>query len=181
MKVKIQNYIFSVSQKKVTFIDYPSIRLDSILLVTNVTRHTIIYNFADDSALGSVLTNVLTLTADLTGMLDTDKLQIFYETDDIAATDSSSQSMLSALYWIKRIAKILEPISVQDSNNRQRVVVESAASVAITAFSPTISNVTTVGTVSNLGLIANIDPRYSMTDQARVAYNTGPRANIKVS
>lgn len=181
MKIKVQNYTFNAATKKVTLTDYSNIRLDSLLLITNVTRNVIIYNFADDSCGGTVSGNQVTLAADLTNMQNTDKLQIFYESDDIAITDNTGQSIFSAIGWLKRIAKLLEPLSIQDSNNRQRVVVDSAAAVSITAFSPTISNVTTVGTVSNLGLIANVDPRYGMTDQARTAYNSGIRANIKTS
>jgi hypothetical protein len=40
---------------KITFTDYPVISLDSMLLVTNVTSNTIIYNFADNSLGGVVL------------------------------------------------------------------------------------------------------------------------------
>jgi len=178
MKVKIQNYTFNVAQKKVTLTDYSNIRLDSLLLITNVTKNVIIYNFADDTCGGTVATNQVTLIADLTGMLNTDKLQIFYETDDIAITDNTGQSIFSAIGWLKRIAKLLEPLGTQDSANRQKVAIDSSIALSISSL-PTLSNVTTVATVNNLGLIANVDPRFGMVDQARVAYNTGIRANLK--
>lgn len=179
MKIKVQNYTFVVSTKKVTLTDYSIIRLDSLLLITNVTRNIIIYNFADDTCGGTVSTNQLTLAADLTGMLNTDKLQIFYETDDVAVTDNTGQSIFSAIGWLKRIAKLLEPLSTQDSNNRQRVIVDNSGGIAISSL-PTVS-VSTVSTVTNLATIANVDPRFGMVDQARVAYNTGIRANIKIT
>ncbi len=79
MKRLITNYTFLPSQRKVIFNDYNSITLEGILLITNVTRGEIIYNFADPNKGGTVSGNVLTLTYDTTQMSATDKLQIFYD------------------------------------------------------------------------------------------------------
>jgi hypothetical protein len=81
MKTKINNYTFDASAQTVTFTDYATIRLDGILLVINTTDNIIIYNFADPTKGGTVLTNVLTLVYDTTEMSDADKLLIYY--DDI--------------------------------------------------------------------------------------------------
>jgi len=78
-KVKIDNYSFDASEKKITFTDYTTIRLDSILLITNATDNVIIFNFSDATKSGTVATNVLTLTYSTTSMSDTDKLLIYYE------------------------------------------------------------------------------------------------------
>ena len=86
MKIKINNYSFDASGKTIAFTDYTSINLDGILLVTNVTRNIIIYNFASPAKGGTVSDNVLSLTYDTTAMSDGDKLQIFYE-DGVAGTD----------------------------------------------------------------------------------------------
>ena len=59
MKVQVKNYTFNKTAKTVTFTDYISIDLDSILLITNVTSNVIIYNFAIHSLGGTVLNNVL--------------------------------------------------------------------------------------------------------------------------
>ena len=45
MKVLIDNYVFDPALKRVTFSDYPSIELERVLLVTNVSINEIIYNF----------------------------------------------------------------------------------------------------------------------------------------
>lgn len=87
MKQQIQNYTFDASAKTVTFTDYTSIRLDSVLLITNVTDNIIIYNFADSG--GTAAGNVLTLDYDTSAMSDTDELQIFYDTDAVPATVAS--------------------------------------------------------------------------------------------
>jgi len=79
MKNKIDNYTFDASAKTITFTDYTTIRLDGILLITNVTDNVIIYNFADPTKGGSVLTNVLTLAYNTTTMDDGDKLLIYYD------------------------------------------------------------------------------------------------------
>jgi len=54
MKILIQNYTFDKTAKTVTFTDYSSIRLDSLLLITNVTSNVIIYNFASPALGGAV-------------------------------------------------------------------------------------------------------------------------------
>jgi len=79
MKTKIENYSFNKTAKTVTFTDFPVINLNSVLLITNVTRNIILYNFADPTKGGSVVNNVLTLLWDTTEMEDLDNLQIFYE------------------------------------------------------------------------------------------------------
>ncbi len=79
MKILIKNYSFSAVEKKVTFVDYASIDLEGILLITNVTSNIIIYNFANPAKGGSVVGNVLTLDFDTTAMSNTDELQIFYD------------------------------------------------------------------------------------------------------
>jgi hypothetical protein len=79
MKTKVINYTFDKSAKTVTFTDYTTIRLDSVLLVVNATDNIIIYNFADPALGGTVGTNILTLTYDTSSMANTDKLLIYYD------------------------------------------------------------------------------------------------------
>ena len=71
----------------------------------------------------------------------------------------------------KRIAKIVEPISVQDAQQRQKVVVEGISS-------GTITTVTTVSTVSNTQSMGGVDYRYQIIDQARSTYSNSIRNNI---
>lgn len=97
MKVQILNYQFNKTAKTVTFTDYTTIRLDSILLITNVTDNIIVYNFADPLLGGTVTNNVLTLTYNTSAMDDTDKLQIFYDDGDIQPANSELQTTLNSL------------------------------------------------------------------------------------
>lgn len=174
MKKLIENYTFNPSTKEVVFLDYTTINLERILIITNVTSNTIIYNFANSLQGGTVSDNILTLNYNTSNMSNTDKLQIYYETIDTPASEETLQLLLNmaqntdnSVQLLKRMLKILEPISTQDSSQRQRVAVE------------TIANMSTVTTVSNLNAVAGIDYRWLIIDQARNAYANGIRGNIQ--
>ena len=92
MKIKINNYTFNKTNKTVTFTDYTTIRLDGLLLITNVTRNIIIYNFANPLLGGTVTNNVVTLVYDTTSMVNTDALQIYY--DDAYTNPATDESIL---------------------------------------------------------------------------------------
>ena len=89
MKTLVTNYTFSAAAKQVTLTDYPSIRLDQILLITNVTDNIIIYNFADPTAGGTLAGNVLTLGYNTAAMSDSDRLQIFIDDYVVPSTEAS--------------------------------------------------------------------------------------------
>jgi len=79
MKQLIKNYSFDKTAKTVTFSDFSSIRLDRVLLITNVTANVVIYQFNDPALGGTASTNVLTLTFNTSGMSNSDDLQIIYD------------------------------------------------------------------------------------------------------
>ena len=177
MKIKVQNYTFNVAQKKVTFLDYSILRLDSLLLITNVTRNVIIYNFADTEAGATISGNVVTLKADLTGMLNTDQLQIFYESEDTPATEITMLDLGASLHWLKRIADLVEPLATQDSASRVRVAIDS-----FTHNGGTLPvSIASLPTISNLQNIGGVDYRWPIFDNARAVYAAGVRANLKFS
>ena len=94
MKIRIDNYSFDASEKKVTFLDYAAIEHAGILLIVNVTDNVIIYNFADPTLGGTVATNVVTLTYDTTSMDDADKLLVYY---DDAKSDNAAVAVTTTL------------------------------------------------------------------------------------
>ena len=161
MKIKLDNYTFNPVAKTVTFTDYASLDLSDVILITNVTDGTIIFNFASPNLVGSVVANVLTLNYDTTSMSSTDKLAIYL---DDAYTPSSDE----ALVLLRRMVKLMEPLAVQDSAQRQRVTIDAMSGVTL----PTVT------TVSNLAGLGGVDPRFQFIDQARNAYANGIRANI---
>ena len=89
MKTLVTNYTFSASARQVTLTNYPFLKLDQILLITNVTDNVIIYNFADPTAGGTLAGNVLTLLYNTTSMSDSDRLQIFIDDYTVPATEAS--------------------------------------------------------------------------------------------
>jgi hypothetical protein len=118
------SYTFNPGAKTVTFSGLArAITLSNILLITNVTRNTIIYNFAD-TATGATNfnNNTLTLTYDTTSHSASDVLQIFL---DVESKDESLHDLL------RRMNKILESNSVVDLNQRQRITIDAIRSSAI--------------------------------------------------
>ena len=84
MKQIIKNYTFNASARTVTFGDFAAISLDRLLLITNVSSNTIIYQFNSAALGGTAAGNILTLTYNTGSMNNADKLQIIY---DCAAGD----------------------------------------------------------------------------------------------
>lgn len=112
------SYTFDKTSKTVTFSGLrQSITLSNILLITNVTANTIIYNFAD-STKGAVsfTNNVLTLDYDTSSMANSDVLQIFL---DVPSSEESLHDLL------RRMNKLLESNAVVDNRLRQRVTIDA--------------------------------------------------------
>jgi hypothetical protein len=66
---------------------------------------------------------------------------------------------------LRRMVKLMEPLAVQDAQQRQKVFVESIVTV-------------TVGNVSNISALGGVDPRFQFIDQARNAFANGIRQNL---
>ena len=140
------SYTFDPSAKTITFSGLgQSIDLQNILLITNTTANTIIYNFADSSS-GAVSfsNNVLTLDYNTTSMASTDKLQIYV---DVPAYEESLHDLL------RRMNKLLESNAVVDNRLRQKVVIEAigtnlAAPTEVNATIPVSGSVFISGTAS---------------------------------
>lgn len=102
MKQIIKNYSFDKTAGTVTFSDFASISLDRLLLITNVTTNSVIYQFNESTLGGSVSGNVVTLTSPTNAMHDSDKLQIIYDCAsgdplyDASSTASSIQGNVAA-------------------------------------------------------------------------------------
>jgi CRISPR/Cas system endoribonuclease Cas6 (RAMP superfamily) len=140
-------YTFNPTAKTVTFSGLSQqITLANILLITNVTANTIIYNFAS-STTGAVsfVNNVLTLDYDTTSMSATDVLQIYID------VESYEESLATLL---RRMNKLLESNAVVDSRLRQKVVIEAigtnlAAPTEVNGTIPVSGTVTATANVNN--------------------------------
>lgn len=150
MKQLITNYSFNKTAKTVTINGFSSaIALDQLLLITNVTRNTIIYSFADP-LLGGTITgtnpSVLTLTYDTSAMDDADRLQIFMD----VAIDYGSGNLTSTGTQRVVLANDQNPI------NGYTIPIYSG-----TTYQP--SNATTTSYAASLVVKASAGALYSVT------------------
>lgn len=143
MKKLIEKYVFDPAQKNVVFNDYENIELERVLLITNVTKNIIIYNFANPLAGAQVLNNnILHLQYDTSTMSNTDKLQIFYEEDTLAATEVTQENLFDLMYSVFSSLKDLSSIltTIQSGSVRTSVVnspnvnVTNTPNVAVTSI-----------------------------------------------
>jgi hypothetical protein len=146
MKVLFENYGFNAVSKQITFNTSSSISLDQLLVITNVTRNIIIYNFADPSAGGSITNNVLTLTYNTTAMADGDILQIFLDNTLTPASDEMLQSIQDQTEMLGRMVKLLEPSARANSSGLQQVDVAASSGTILNAALSTYygGNVSTI-------------------------------------
>jgi hypothetical protein len=79
MKQIIRNYSFNKSTGTITFSDFAAISLDRVLLITNVTANTVLYQFNEPTLGGTAAGNVLTLVRATANMNNGDRLQIIYD------------------------------------------------------------------------------------------------------
>ena len=143
----VGGYIFNPAAKTITFtgLQY-TITLANILLITNTTANTIIYNFADSTnGAVSFASNVLTLDYNTASMNATDVLQIYI---DVESYEESIATLL------RRMNKLLESNAVVDSKLRQRVTIEaigannSSNPTELNTTIPVSGSVTVSGTVT---------------------------------
>jgi hypothetical protein len=171
-------YTFNPTAKTVTFSGLSQqITLANILLITNVTANTIIYNFAS-STTGAVsfVNNVLTLDYDTTSMSATDVLQIYID------VESYEESLATLL---RRMNKLLESNAVVDSRLRQKVVIEAIgtnlaaptevnASIPVNFSATPTVNATVSNNVSSQVAPASSSNPYSYSTQSIGLIMEGP-------
>ena len=166
----VGGYIFNPAAKTITFtgLQY-TITLANILLITNTTANTIIYNFADSTnGAVSFASNVLTLDYNTASMNATDVLQIYID------VESYEESLATLL---RRMNKLLESNAVVDSKLRQRVTIEAigtanaANSTEVNATIPVSGTVTASGNMNNQVLPNSSSNPYSMSAATNAASN----------
>jgi hypothetical protein len=157
----VGGYIFDPAAKTVTFtgLQY-TITLANILLITNTTANTIIYNFADSTnGAVSFANNVLTLDYNSVSMNATDALQIYID------VESYEESLATLL---RRMNKLLESNAVVDSKLRQRVTIEAIG--ANNSSNPTELN-TTIPVSGTVTATANVNNAVTATTFNNSAVN----------
>ena len=165
----------------------PTLGLEQILIITNVTRNVIIYNFADAAAGEAAYSNnVLTLQFNTSSHSASDVLQAFVDVPEASYPLSSVANRTDNLIvMLSRIVKLLESNAVVDSAQRQRVAIDAAIPTGANvigavniAASQTLANVTTVATVSNVTATAGMD-REQYINIAKQTYRQSIRSNLE--
>lgn len=187
MKKLVSNYSFSAATKQITLSDYTSIDLESLLLITNVSNNTIIYNFAGQGKGATISGNVLTLDYDTTSMSNTDDLQVFIDDGESPATNSALETIDLLL---TQLLKRSESLAVVDTAQRQRVVVEGSSNLTIPTvtvngnnsnFRPVDSgNNTIFDTNSTIGFtrMYAVPDIWRTIEMARQTYQQAIRSNL---
>ena len=176
MKVLFQDYTFNALAKTITFNTTDTVRLENVLLITNVTDNVIISNFADPTLGGTIINNVLTLTYNTTGTSNTDSLQIYLDLYGTPATEETLSILKDQNDLLRRIIQVLNPLATQDSAQRQRITIDS-----VVGNISVVPNGGTISTISNIVAYGSVDPRFQFTDAARLTYAQGIRRNLQFS
>jgi hypothetical protein len=129
MKKLVSNYSFNAASKQITLPDYTTLDLESLLLITNVTTNTIIYNFAGQGKGATISNNILTLDFDTTSMSNLDQLQIYIDDGLSPAANATIEELTRAFEdnnaFLRRILQALTPVANMDASQRLRVAVDS--------------------------------------------------------
>lgn len=157
-------YLFKTASNTISFSNLETpITLANILLITNVTANTIIYNFAD-STKGAVSFNGTDLVLDYntSSMASTDILQIYVDTpgSDTTLLRSIKTSMQSPPGYDKASGRY-----------KDTVILESGTVT-------TVNTVTTCSTLSNITSIGGLSAERLLYNQNATAWQVTIRARI---
>jgi hypothetical protein len=134
----------------------PVLGLHQLLIVTNVTRNVIVYNFADpDAGEAAYSNNVLTLTADTATQSASDVLQVFVDVADPLAVEAGNQSTLNMLL-VRLVNMLMAPLGYSKDLQRYRGtnIIESGTVTTVTTVT-TASSLTNFGALSTERLVLN--------------------------
>jgi hypothetical protein len=158
------SYTFNKVAKTVT-ITLPSgnVKLEGLLLITDTTNNTIIYQFSDATKGATLSGNVFTLTYDTNtaSFANTDKLQIFYYDEQFI-----SQQMNDMAVSLSQILKSLQRPNYLETGLYSRTKGYGGYLDTITAVSA-VNTLLTLGTTSRF-LEDQINPTRSTTWQLAV-------------
>ena len=166
MKTLIDSYTFNPSSRQIVLNEDVQIKIEQILLITNITSNIIIYNFADNNLGGSIVDNVLTLNYDTIFMGNTDSLQIFIDTPNVDFVQLNNLLADGLSEIVHQLQSIRNDGGMADVSGRVRCNVETGTINVGTAT--TVTGVTTVSTVSNIASAGGIGLQpsiMSMTNQ----------------
>ena len=159
----IQSYSFNALSQTVVLYGYTILKLENLQLITNVTRNTILYNFASPTYGATVSGNTITLEYDTTTMEDSDALQIIYDDGQVGTTFAEQQVQSTLLEQIRINSALIGDLTVVVRSLQQATVDPPYLDKSINAIRNqvqsgtinTVTTVTTVNTVNTVGTVTN--------------------------
>lgn len=149
MKKLVNNYTFVPSTRQILINDNLFDSLEQLLLITDVSTNTVIYNFADPNLGGSIDGNTITLDYNTTSLSGTDALQIFIDVDDGSRVDLVALLQSGLAEIVHQLQSIRNDGGMADAAGRVRIAIESG-NVGISS-NQTVATVTTVSNVASIG------------------------------
>ena len=143
-------YTFNKVAKTITLGNLPyTPKLEELLLITDVTNNTIIYNFADPTKGATIRGNIITLTYDTnTGAFNnTDKLQIYYYLNQPQGT-----AIEDVAITLKQLLQQIKTPMYINSQGQQRGFVEGGVLNTVS----TVTNVTALASIAGIKNIEDI-------------------------
>jgi hypothetical protein len=138
-------YTFNKTAQTVTLTAIASPVLSRVLLITDQTNQTIIYDPSTVGKGGSLSGNVLTLAFDTTGgtFNNSDTLQIFYDDGNVGASETGelNEILRSLQLAILTLNANLSSSLIPDAGGRARVSVDLIGSSASLQFLATLDRV----------------------------------------
>lgn len=168
MKILVGNekgsYTFSAIGKTITLTGFSqSIKLEQVLLITNITTNDIIYSLGDNRFPITISNNIITITKDTSLMADANKLQIFLDAPALAY-DSADDMMK-----IKSMQK-----KFRDSFGGSAIDTEKWVSSIGTGMVATVSSgVLTVATGTTANALTTLTSNEIFTVPFRLSFNLG--------
>lgn len=169
----VQNYVFDASAKTITFADGLSLRLEGFQLITHLTSGAVIYQFNSAAKGGSLSGQVLTLDYDTTALADSDPLQIIYNQPQTEDVVQAMQNLTDTMVLFMSMLVNMQP---RLDASQRTVVNNSEVTQPVSVATGTLTQCTTVQTVTNLAQISGQSVPYIGFDVPTHIYD-----NIKVT
>ena len=161
----------------------------NMLLIVNATRNQVMMNFIDPSLSYSIIsvsrfnlyTNTITFGYSTSSMSDTDIMQIYV---DVQGIEESLEAFL------RRLVSLMESNAIVDSSGRQKIVIDTITTAAVTNTTGLGPNVvsSTPGSNTPYAAPANVptltisegpvDQRWRLIDSTQTSYGVAIRNQL---
>lgn len=119
----LANYSLVAASRQVTLTDVPTVRLDRLMAIINVTRGVTYYAAGDTTLLATVSGSVVTFNASVsvTGHADADKLIALYDDGLVSASETTLVAQTALLGAVNETAPASDTASAGQNGRLQRI------------------------------------------------------------